>query len=62
MRDRINEGKLQTGVLEQGLHHVLHLEKQRRNLLVVVPALQIELDDDPERSNGDCEVIRKYSE
>lgn len=37
--------------LQQGRHRVAHLHEEHADLLVVVAAFQIELDDDAERIN-----------
>ena len=40
--------------LEQGLHHVAHLDEEQADLLVVGAALHVELHHDAKGTDGDC--------
>ena len=39
--------------LQKRFHHVAHLHEEHADLLVVVPALHVKLDHDPERAHSD---------
>ena len=41
-------------VLQERGHHVLHFEEEEVHLLIVVTPLDLELDHDLERTDGDC--------
>ena len=38
--------------LQERLHHIAHLDEEHADLLVVVPALHVELDYDAEGAHG----------
>ena len=42
-------------LLKKGFHHILHLEEQRCDLLVIVAPLQVQLDDNSECADSDFE-------
>ena len=62
MLSSLRNGEATTGelntcehLLKKGLHHILHLEEQQRDLLVVVAPLQVQLDDNSECADSDFE-------
>ena len=40
--------------LKERLHHIAHLDEEHADLLVVVAAFYIELHNDAEGADGDC--------
>ncbi len=47
-------GRRQQNIPAKSVHHVFHMNEEYFDLLVIVLAVQVELDDGTERENRNC--------